>query len=100
MQLTPGTAHADHSPAQEKKLSGRKYSEVVAAPRYAVLNESADPRHCGEDIVRQIKEKVNVIDLGIGVTGVRKLKNQKVAITCDTERDRTALKEAIVASNK
>lgn len=68
MQLTPGTAHADHSPAQEKKLSGRKYSEVVAAPRYAVLNESADPRHCGEDIVRQIKEKVNVIDLGIGVT--------------------------------
>ena len=79
----------------ERELQPRSYASVAAQPRYSVLIESADPKHTGQDILNTVKEKVDVVQLGLGVNGVRRLRNQKVAISCDTEVDRNTLKQAI-----
>lgn len=69
-------------------------------PKYPVIIESVDPRHCSENIIEQIKDKVSVVDLGIGINSVRKLRNSKVAICCDSEEDRNKLQEAINSSTE
>ncbi|XP_046975652.1 uncharacterized protein LOC124541751 [Vanessa cardui] len=76
------------------------YAAALAKPSYAVVVESADPRHCGDDIVKKIKEKVDVIELGVGVSGGRKVKNQKVVLTCSTERERSTLSRAIAGTDE
>lgn len=55
--------------------------------------ESIDPRHTGEDIIQTIKSKIEVASLGVGVSGVRKCKNSKVAtsVTSEKERKRSAI---------
>ncbi|XP_052754561.1 uncharacterized protein LOC128201476 [Galleria mellonella] len=71
------------------------YAEALSKPNYAVLIESADPRKTSEDVINQVKQNVNVIDLGIGVNRVTKIKNQKVIMACGSQEERSALQEAI-----
>ncbi|XP_052750082.1 uncharacterized protein LOC128200503 [Galleria mellonella] len=71
------------------------YAEALSKPNYAVLIESADPRKTSEDVINHVKQNVNVIDLGIGVNRVTKIKNQKVIMACGSQEERSALQEAI-----
>ncbi|KAI5633718.1 hypothetical protein NE865_13551 [Phthorimaea operculella] len=73
----------------------RTFAEVLNRPRYPLIIESADPRHTSNDVAQKIKEKVDVVQLGVGVNGFRKMRHQKVLITCDTGNDRDILGEAI-----
>lgn len=78
--------------------SHKTYAEALGAARYSVVVESADPRHCGDDIVNYIKKRVDVVELGVGINGVKKMKNQRVMISCDSEGDRRTLSHAIAQS--
>lgn len=78
---------------------GTSYKEALLRPRYPIMVESADPLHSSSDVVQNLKEKVDVIQLGVGVSSLRKVRNQKVVINCDSERDRDALREAIQKSS-
>ncbi|XP_052752746.1 uncharacterized protein LOC113520145 [Galleria mellonella] len=71
------------------------YAEALRKPNYAVLIESADPRKTSDDVINQVKQNVNVIDLGIGVNRVTKIRNQKVVMACGSQEERRALQEAI-----
>ncbi|KAI5644226.1 hypothetical protein NE865_03879 [Phthorimaea operculella] len=73
----------------------RSFAEVLNRPRYPLIIESADPRHTSNDVVQKIKDKIDVVQLGVGVNGLRKMRHQKVLITCDTDNDRGILGEAI-----
>lgn len=73
----------------------QSYAEVLQTPRYSVIIESIDPRLSSNDVVKQVKSKVDVVKLGIGINAVRKLKNQRVAISCDTRNDREKLCKAV-----
>ncbi|XP_063394131.1 uncharacterized protein LOC134679184 [Cydia fagiglandana] len=63
--------------------------------RYTVMIESIDPRHNGEEIVKEIKNKVDVVEMGIEVNNVRVTKQQKVAVICNSEKDRAKYAEAV-----
>lgn len=71
------------------------YKEALMRPRYPVMVKSVDPQHSSSDVVQSLKEKVDVVQLGIGVSSLRMVRNQKVVINCDSEMDRNVLKEAI-----
>ncbi|XP_052751319.1 uncharacterized protein LOC128200797 [Galleria mellonella] len=80
---------------KNKSRRPTSYAEALSKPNYAVLIESADPRKTSEDVINQVKQNVNVIDLGIGVNRVTKIKNQKVIMACGSQEERSALQEAI-----
>lgn len=60
-----------------------------------LMVESIDPKHTGKDIIQTIKSKVNVTSLGVGVSGVRKCKNSKIAIFVTSEEERKRMGSAI-----
>ncbi|CAG4934312.1 unnamed protein product [Parnassius apollo] len=78
----------------------RSYAEVLARPHFALIVESADPRHTSDDVAKTVKSHVDVVELGLGVNNVRKIKNQKIIISCDSEDDRSKLQEAIKNSDQ
>ncbi|XP_052757615.1 uncharacterized protein LOC128202212 [Galleria mellonella] len=80
---------------RNKPSRPRSYADALSKPNYAVLIESADPSKTSEDVINQVKQNVNVIDLGIGVNRVTKIKNQKVIMACGSQEERSALQEAI-----
>ncbi|KAJ2953976.1 hypothetical protein O0L34_g1618 [Tuta absoluta] len=73
----------------------RSYVDALVKPRYNIVIESSDPRHTSADVVQNIKKSVDVIQLGVGVNAIRKMRHQKVLISCDTEKDRNTLSKAI-----
>lgn len=77
----------------------KSYAEALMKPRHAVVVESVDPRLCGADIERQIKDSVDVVELGVGINSVKKLKNQRVLFSCETEQGSTVLSKAITESD-
>ncbi|XP_052748288.1 uncharacterized protein LOC128200104 [Galleria mellonella] len=80
---------------KERNQRPRSYAEITAKPNFAVLLESADPRKTSEDVIKQVKQSVNVIELGIGVNRITKIKNQKVIMSCSSQEERKALQNAI-----
>lgn len=76
----------------------RTYKEALMKPRFPVMIESSDPLHSSQDVVKDLKDKIDVVDLGIGVSSIRGTKGQKVVINCDSEDDRLKLTEAIKAT--
>ncbi|XP_045780291.1 uncharacterized protein LOC123877532 [Maniola jurtina] len=64
-------------------------------PNFPLLVESADPRDTSEDVVKAIKSSVDVIGLGVGVSSIRRRKNQKVVLTCDSAEGRSKLQTAL-----
>ncbi|XP_039761136.1 uncharacterized protein LOC120634525 [Pararge aegeria] len=86
-------AGADSSHKQSARADGMQSS-------FPLMIESADPRDTCDDVVKSIKNSVNVIELGVGVNSVRKRRNQKVVIACDTADDRSKLQEAIKTSSQ
>lgn len=70
------------------------YSEVLRTT-FPVMVESADPRHTSDDVLNEVKRTVDVVELGIGVSRVRKIRNQKVVVACDTGEGRALLQEAL-----
>ncbi|XP_013140700.1 PREDICTED: uncharacterized protein LOC106105027 [Papilio polytes] len=78
---------------------GRSYAQVArrlpSVPRYNVLVESLDPRHTSDDVVQKLKSSVNIIDRGIGVSAIRRSKNQRVIVSCESEREQKSFSEAL-----
>ncbi|KAI5631522.1 hypothetical protein NE865_15764 [Phthorimaea operculella] len=81
--------------ATKRMDTHRSYVDAVVKPRYNIVIESVDPRHTSSDVVQNIKQQVDVVQLGVGVNSIRKMRHQKVLIGCDTEKDRNTLSEAI-----
>lgn len=75
--------------------TGKTYASVVATPRRAMIVESSNPLMTGEEIITDIKTKIDVVDLGLSVTGLRKARNNKVIISLETEEDRSVMTRAI-----
>ncbi|XP_045541817.1 uncharacterized protein LOC123723284 [Papilio machaon] len=77
----------------------RSYAQVTRrappVPRYNVLVESLDPRHTSDDIVQKLKASVNVVDRGIGVSAIRRSKNQRVIVSCESEVEQRSFSEAL-----
>ncbi|KAJ2937472.1 hypothetical protein O0L34_g17514 [Tuta absoluta] len=64
-------------------------------PNFPLIIESIDPRHTSETIMTTVKEKVSLVELGVGVNSFRKAKNQRVVLNYDSEQDRNILQDAI-----
>lgn len=79
----------------KSNLPKRTYADTLTTPHYNLVIESNDPKHTGEEVVAQVKSKVDVVQLGIGVTEVRKLRNKKIIIGCGSEREREKFKKAV-----
>lgn len=95
---TEGSKRITYSQALKVIGDGHK-PKMTLTPRFSLSVESSDPRHSGDDIVNEVKQKVDVVELGIGVNSFKKLKNQKIIIGCETEEDRGKLETAIKKSN-
>ncbi|CAK1604480.1 unnamed protein product [Parnassius mnemosyne] len=96
------TDNLNYHASKEQQAAGpkRSYAEVLTNPTFSLVIESSDPRHTSEDVVSAIKTNVDVVQLGVGVNKVRRARNQKVVITCDTDEDRNTLQRAIKNSDK
>ncbi|CAK1579826.1 unnamed protein product [Parnassius mnemosyne] len=89
------TERYQHTLMLQQKKFPRSFSEVVAKPNYPLIVESIDPRRTSDDVIKQIKGGVDVVDLGIGINQIRKAKNQKVLISCESEGDRNTLQDQL-----
>ncbi|CAK1601508.1 unnamed protein product [Parnassius mnemosyne] len=89
------TERYQHTLMLQQKKFPRSFSEVVAKPNYPLIVESIDPRRTSDDVIKQIKGGVDVVDLGIGINHIRKAKNQKVLISCESEGDRNTLQDQL-----
>ncbi|CAK1594229.1 unnamed protein product [Parnassius mnemosyne] len=78
----------------------KSYPEALTSPRFALVVESSDPRHTSEDVVNTIKNNIDVVQLGVGVNNIRRIRNQKVLLSCDNDEDREKLQNAIRNSDK
>lgn len=67
------------------------------AARHPLMIKSRNPIHTGDDILKHIKENVDVISLGVGVNGVRKCRDGGVAISVESAREREVMEGAIRA---
>lgn len=76
----------------------RTFAQVATNPKYTLLIESVDPRHTGDQIIKEVKSGVDVVSMGIGITGLRKCKDSRVAISVSSEGERSKLKEALKTS--
>lgn len=76
------------------------YADALAKPRRAVVVESNDPRKSSEDIITDIKEGVDVVGMGIAVSGLRKGRNCRVVLTVDSDEDKTKMSSAIKGLNR
>ncbi|XP_073955649.1 uncharacterized protein [Choristoneura fumiferana] len=87
----------------ESRAEARRQSRAARADpdrgapsaSFPLLVESVDPRHTSTEIIGMIKAKVNVVELGIGVETVRKLRNQKASFGLSSEAERGRLLGAI-----
>ncbi|CAK1601174.1 unnamed protein product [Parnassius mnemosyne] len=102
MMMNKTTDNLNYHASKEQQAAGpkRSYAEVFTNPTFSLVIESSDPRHTSEDVVSAIKTNVDVVQLGVGVNKVRRARNQKVVITCDTDEDRNTLQRAIKNSDK
>lgn len=73
----------------------RTYAQAVTNPRYSIVLESADPRTTGDDIIKQVKSNVDIIGMGVAVSKVTKIRNQRVVISCPTQKERQSLQRAV-----
>ena len=81
-----------------KATSGESSAPVhqrVHSPKYGLVVESVDPRHSGEDVVKILRKKVDVVTLGVGVDGLRRIRGGRVVVSCPTEGERGLLEAAI-----
>lgn len=76
---------------------GRGFVSYAAAAgaSYPLIIESRNPNHSGDQIISTIKSGVDVVNMGVGISGMRKCKNSRVAITLESERERTVMEDAI-----
>ncbi|XP_063620697.1 myb-like protein X [Cydia splendana] len=66
---------------------------------YAVILENIDPRKENAETLKQVQDKVDVIQLGVGIQQIRYTKSNKVVINCENEEDREKLSTAIRNNN-
>lgn len=99
----------DNAKETDVGIDKRSYAKVTAMklkessgprPHYPLMLESTDPRDTVDDVVNILKNNVDVIELGIGVNSIRRKKNQKVVIGCDSAEDRNKLESAIKSKNQ
>ncbi|XP_061729237.1 uncharacterized protein LOC133534172 [Cydia pomonella] len=88
------------APAVGRPYRPKVYRTSVPPPpppptNFVVVLESIDPRQDGKDVLKEVKEKVDVVKIGIGIKSVRETKNKKVVISCDSNEDRQKLSTAI-----
>lgn len=62
---------------------------------FGLMVESVDPRDTGDDVANALKSHVDVISLGVGVDGLRKIRNGRVVVNCSTQEGREVLEKAI-----
>ncbi|XP_061726244.1 uncharacterized protein LOC133531865 [Cydia pomonella] len=101
----PGITMRQEAMAYKKK----SYAEAVATPtehrerpaivtpktKYTILLESTDPTSTGEDIIKEMKTSIDVVEMGIGIASMRATKYNKIVIACDTNQEREKLSEAL-----
>ncbi|XP_023953835.2 uncharacterized protein LOC112057620 [Bicyclus anynana] len=79
----------------------KTYAGIVSQPKpetrqqFPLLVESTDPRDTGDEVIKKLKTSVNVIELGVGIGSIRKRKNQKVLVACDSKQERDIMEKAI-----
>ncbi|CAG4952039.1 unnamed protein product [Parnassius apollo] len=73
----------------------RIFSEVVAKPNFLIIVESIDPKSKSDDIMKQVKGGIDVVELGFGINHIKKAKNQNVVIGCESEGDRNTLQDRL-----
>ena len=96
-------ALADRGPAPEKRSpssvavgkSAAPVPQRSLEPKFGLVVESVDPRHSGEDVAKILRKEVDVVALGVGVDGLRKIRNGRVVVSCSTEGERNTLDAAI-----
>ncbi|KAI5633251.1 hypothetical protein NE865_14061 [Phthorimaea operculella] len=85
---------ASYGKSEHTQYSRSRISEY-RRPNYPLIVESIDPRHTSDTVMATVKEKVSIVELGVGVHSMKKAKNQRVVLNCDSEEDRNVLQEAI-----
>ncbi|KAL0808747.1 hypothetical protein ABMA28_012428 [Loxostege sticticalis] len=96
----PGETRSPPSlPSAQTPVQGKStYANIVRTPRFPVIVESRDPRATSQDVLGSLKNKVDVITLGVGVSSVHRLRDQRVAVNCDTEESQRKFRNAIKES--
>ncbi|CAG4940202.1 unnamed protein product [Parnassius apollo] len=90
-----GTESTQHSIMPQRKKLPRTFSEVELFPYFPIIVESIDPRNTSNDIMKQVKDGIDVVELGIGINHIKKARNQKVLIGCESEEDRNILQDRL-----
>ncbi|KAL0811811.1 hypothetical protein ABMA28_009239 [Loxostege sticticalis] len=94
---------AEHQGTTQRQLS---YASAVAtSPRkipldkksalHSILIESKDEKTTGDEVMKQVREAVNVKDGWVTVEKVRKTKDRKVVLGCRTVQEREKVKERL-----
>lgn len=83
-----------------KETPPKTYADALATPKFGIMLESVEPRHTSEDVLKQLKGSVDLIEMGIGVNKVTKISKQRVIINCDSAADREVLLHTIKEKNK
>ncbi|CAG5006643.1 unnamed protein product [Parnassius apollo] len=95
MMEEKGTESTQHSLMPQRKKLPRAFSEVVSKPNFPIIVESIDPRNTSDDIMKQVKDGIDVVELVIGINHIKKAKNQKDLIGCESEGDRNILQDRL-----
>ncbi|CAK1583172.1 unnamed protein product [Parnassius mnemosyne] len=90
-----------------KATRTRSHAEAVIQPKYSVILESIDPRNSSHDIITQVKNDVDLIELGSHLKNCKKLtvstlpaKNPQLRlIGVATDLDDTKLIKAVIKEN-
>ncbi|XP_021208518.1 uncharacterized protein LOC110386478 [Bombyx mori] len=83
-----------------ENVEGQRKSKIPSRvpptdPNWPIVLESVDPRSTSDDIIKNVKGKVDPVALGIAINGIRKIRNQKAIVCCDSEKDRKAFCQAL-----
>ncbi|XP_061723020.1 uncharacterized protein LOC133529340 [Cydia pomonella] len=90
-----GATYADAARRTPYTPKNRSSDRTTQDTSYAVILEPLDPRKESKDALNEVQEKVDLVELGVGIKSVRHTKNNKIVINCETESDRTTLSTAI-----
>lgn len=98
-------AGADHADDLSSPAAGRPYidkpnrtitstnmtRQLLPKTKFVIVAETKDPRDDSKFVIRELKEKVDVAKIGIGINSIRETRKNKVVISCDSDRDRQRL---------
>ena len=90
------TAHGSYILEQQKTT----YAKVAAIPKptfnkHTLILNPTDKDIKSQDIINTIKEKINPINLGIGINQIKKINNEKILISCRNMYETEIMKNEI-----